>query len=64
MYGPASGWTECYRGTSLIRNNPLLGTYSRTVSRALWWPEEGGVFLMSEVPLQGLARLLIREVPL
>ena len=24
-----------YRGTSLIRNSPLLGPYSRTVSRAL-----------------------------
>ena len=27
-----------YRGTSLIRNSPLLGPYRRTVSRALWWP--------------------------
>jgi hypothetical protein len=27
-----------YRGTSLIRNSPLLEPYSRTVSRVLWWP--------------------------
>jgi hypothetical protein len=26
------------RGTSLIRNNPLLGPYSRTMSRAILWP--------------------------
>jgi len=26
-----------YRGTSLIRNNSLLETYSRTMSRAIWW---------------------------
>ena len=26
-----------YRGTSLIRNIPPLGPYSRTMSRALWW---------------------------
>ena len=25
-----------YRGTSLIRNYPLLGPYSRTIPRALW----------------------------
>jgi len=25
-----------YRGTSLIRNRAPLGTYSRTVPRALW----------------------------
>ena len=38
-----------YRGTSLIRNTPLLGPYSRT--RVLWWSKGGGLFLMSEVPL-------------
>jgi len=27
-----------YRGTSFIRNNPLLGPYIRTMSRAVWWP--------------------------
>jgi len=26
-----------YMGTSLIRNTPLLGPYSRTMPRALWW---------------------------
>jgi len=26
------------RGTSIIRNNPLRGPYSRTMSRAVWWP--------------------------
>ena len=47
------GWQmrEALRGTSLIRNSPLVGPYSRTMSRALWWPKGGGVFLMSEVPL-------------
>ena len=25
------------RGTSLIRNNPLLGPYSRTIPRVLGW---------------------------
>ena len=46
-----AGLARQYRGTSLIRNSPLLGPYSRTVPRALWWPWGGGVFLMSEVPL-------------
>jgi len=26
-----------YRGTSLIRNTPLLGPYSRTIPRVVWW---------------------------
>jgi len=26
-----------HRGTSLIRNCPPLGPYSRTMPRALWW---------------------------
>ena len=26
-----------YRGTSLIINTPLLGPYSRTIPRVLWW---------------------------
>ena len=26
-----------YRGTSLIRNTHLLGPYSRTIPRVLWW---------------------------
>jgi hypothetical protein len=28
-----------------------LGPYSRTMHRAPWWSQEGGLFLMSEVPL-------------
>ena len=40
-----------YRGTSLIRNTPLLGPYSRTKPRVLWWSWGGGLFIMSEVPL-------------
>ena len=48
------GRSALYRGTSLIRNSPLLGPYSRTVSRALWWPPGGGLFLISEVPLYGV----------
>ena len=40
-----------YRGTSLIRNSAPLGPYSRTMPRALWWSEGGGLFLMIEVPL-------------
>ena len=41
-----------YRGTSLIRNSTPLGPYSKTVPRALRWSYEGGLSLMSEVPLQ------------
>ena len=26
-----------YRGTSLTRNTHLLGPYSRTLSRVIWW---------------------------
>jgi len=28
---------KVYRGTSLIRKTPLLGPYSRTMPRVLWW---------------------------
>ena len=34
--------TERYRGTSLIRNAPLLGPFSRTTPRVLWWSQGGG----------------------
>ena len=44
-------YTTWYRGTSLIRNTPLLGPYSRTMPRALWRSKGGGLFLMSEVTL-------------
>ena len=40
-----------YRGTSLMRNSAPLGPYSRTMPRALWWYQGGGLVLMSEVPL-------------
>ena len=53
-----------YKGTSLIRNIPLVGPHIRTVSRALWWPWGGGVFLMSEATLQPLGLLKGARVPL
>ena len=31
-----------YRGTSLIRNTPLLGPYRRSIPRVLWWSSGGG----------------------
>ena len=40
-----------HRGTSLIRNSAPLGSYSRTMSRTLWWPYGGLLFPMSEVTL-------------
>ena len=42
-----------YRGTSLIRNRPPLGPYSRTMPRALWWSYGGREILVSEVSLKG-----------
>ena len=44
-------WDHLYRGTSLIRNSALLGTYSRTVHRALLLVLVGARFLVSEKPL-------------
>ena len=41
-----------YRGTLLTRNRAPLGPFSRIMPGALWWPYGGGLFLMSEVPLQ------------
>ena len=40
-----------YRGTSLMRTPPLLGPYSRTIPRVVWWSYREGEFLMGEVPL-------------
>ena len=40
-----------YRGTSLIRDTPILGPYCRTIPRFLWWSKGRGLFLMIEVPL-------------
>ena len=39
-HGPSGGVGQCqdhsiYRGTSLIRNTPLLGPYSRTIPRVI-----------------------------
>ena len=31
-----------YRGTSLIRNTPLLGPYSGPITRVVWWSYGGG----------------------
>jgi len=42
--------SERYRGTSLIRNTPLLGPYIMTISRVLWWSKGGWLFLMIEGP--------------
>ena len=39
------------RGTSLIRNRLLLGTYSSHVSRGLGWSWGGARFLMGEALL-------------
>jgi hypothetical protein len=48
-----------YRGTSLIRNSPLLGPYSRAMPRvlggALWGPRGVGVFLFARYPCTGNA---------
>ena len=41
-----------HRGTSPRRNTPLLGPYSRTLPRAIWLSGGGGLFLLSEAPLQ------------
>ena len=35
--GPVPSKPFMYRGTSLMRNRASLGTYSRTMPRALWW---------------------------
>jgi len=51
------GASYMYRGTSLIRNRRPLGSYSRTIPRALWGSYGGGHFLMGEVPLYTKASL-------
>ena len=53
---------ERYRGTSLIRNCPPLGPCSRTMPRALCWPQGGGLFLMNEVPLYMAVAVVARKV--
>ena len=42
---------EPYRGTSLIRNRPTLGPYSRPMPGALWLSQGCWRFLMSEATL-------------
>ena len=49
-----------YRGTSLIRNTPLLRPYSRTIPRVLWWFYGRGLFLIGEVPLYAGSRITSR----
>ena len=43
--------TASYRGTLLIKNRRPLGTYSRTMPRALWGSKGGERFLVSETLL-------------
>ena len=46
-----------YRGTSLIRNTLLLGPFSRTLPRVLWWSlGGGGCFLLARYPCTGGVR--------
>ena len=46
-----------YRGTSFIRNDLLLGPYSRTIPRVLWWSLGGGAVLYERGPPVGLEDL-------
>ena len=39
-----------------------LGLYSKTLPRALWWPDGGGLFLMSKVHLSITMGLCRRKV--
>ena len=48
----ASQYRRVKSSTSLVRNTPLLGPYSRTtIPRSYGGPGGGRLFLMSEVPL-------------
>ena len=47
-YGQNLASTVLYvpnRGTSLIRNSPPLGPFSRMMPKALWWPQGVSGFL-------------------
>ena len=59
----AEGHVHC-RGASPIRNSAPLGPYRRTMPRVLGWPEGGGGFLTSEVPLYSRRRTRALEVVL
>jgi hypothetical protein len=48
---PQQSTPRSYRGASLIKDSLPLGSHSRNMPRALWWFLEGGLFIMSEVPL-------------
>ena len=37
-HNPPPPSDEMYRGTSLIRNDLLVGPYCRIMSGAVWWP--------------------------
>ena len=50
VQNPNSAGTSVYRGTSLIRNTPLLGPYRMTIPWDLWILG-GWVFLIREVTL-------------
>ena len=53
-----SSTVVCFRGTSLIRNSPLLGPYSRPTPRVLEGSKGGGRCLISEVPLYMKGKVL------
>ena len=52
-----------YRGTSLIRNSPRLGPYSRTIPRVVRWSWGGGCFLCARYPCIGRAPLYLPDTP-
>jgi hypothetical protein len=52
-----------YRGTSLIRNHPSLGSYSRPQRRALGDPRGAGVSCERGSPLQGLLEITNTDRP-
>ena len=53
---PATLRRSAHRGTSPIRKRHPLGPYTKTMPRDIWWPQGGGRFLMSEVPLYSYER--------
>ena len=50
-----------YRGTSLIRNRPTLGPYSRTMPRLLWLSWGGEAFSYERGTPVGIHSRLSRE---
>ena len=45
---------QCLQGYLTHKNSDPLGPYSKTMRTALWKPQGGGLFLMSEEPLNVL----------